>query len=104
MTTVQILPAAAQRIGEIYTYTQDKWGDAQAEKYETGLFSAIEAMAYQLPPSRQVSARFGFNGFTFRYERHFVYWRYLADGTIGIVTVLHERMHQMAQLRRDVGP
>jgi hypothetical protein len=40
-------------------------------------------------------------GFFFRYERHFVYWRRLSNGDIGIVTILHERMHQIERLRDD---
>jgi toxin ParE1/3/4 len=40
-------------------------------------------------------------GYFFRYERHFVYWRRLGNGDIGIVTILHERMHHIAQLRDD---
>jgi toxin ParE1/3/4 len=34
-----------------------------------------------------------------RAEQHVVYWRERADGAIGIVTILHERMHQLEQLR-----
>jgi len=51
--------------------------------------------------SRPVPAEFGVEGYVFRYERHFVYWRRLANGDIGIVTVLHERMHQMDRFRDD---
>ena len=44
--------------------------------------------------SRPVPAELGVEGFVFRYRRHFVYWKTLSDGAIGIVTVLHERMHR----------
>ena len=43
------------------------------------------------------------DGCIFRYEKHFVYWKTLSDGDIGIVTVLHERMHQMDRFREDFG-
>ena len=46
----------------------------------------------------------GLNGFYFRFERHFVYWRHLSNGDIGIVTILHERMHQIDRFRDDFGP
>lgn len=39
------------------------------------------------------------DGYVFRYRHHFVYWRWLANGDIGIVTVLHERMHQIGRVR-----
>jgi hypothetical protein len=37
----------------------------------------------------------------FRYQRHFVYWRTLSNGDIGIVTILHERMHQIDRFRDE---
>jgi plasmid stabilization system protein ParE len=46
---------------------------------------------------------FGVQGYFFRYERHFVYWRRLGNGDIGIVTILHERMHQIDRFREDFG-
>jgi toxin ParE1/3/4 len=54
--------------------------------------------------SRPVPAEFGVEGYVFRYQRHFVYWRKLSNGDIGIVTILHERMHQIDPLRDDFGP
>ena len=53
--------------------------------------------------SRPVPAEFGVEGFYFRHEHHFVYWRRLSDGDIGIVTILHERMHQTDRFRDDLG-
>ncbi len=43
------------------------------------------------------------NGYFFRYEKHIVYWKTLGNGDIGIVTVLHERMHQIDRFREDFG-
>ncbi len=37
----------------------------------------------------------------FRYKKHFVYWKYLSSGDVGIVTVLHERMHQIERFKED---
>jgi len=41
----------------------------------------------------------GVDGYVCRYERHLIHWRMLDDGRVGIVTVLHERMHQIPQVR-----
>jgi toxin ParE1/3/4 len=49
-------------------------------------------------------AAFCVDGYVFRYERHFVYWRRLSNGHIGIVTILHERMHQFDRFREDSVP
>ncbi|WP_253944145.1 hypothetical protein [Pseudogemmobacter hezensis] len=43
----------------------------------------------------------GLEGFFFRYEHRFVYTRRLSDGHIGIVAVLHERMHQIDRFKED---
>ena len=53
--------------------------------------------------SRPVPAEFGVEGYFFQYERHFVYWRRLSNGDIGVVTILHERMHQIDRFRQDFG-
>jgi hypothetical protein len=34
-------------------------------------------------------------------QQHFVYLRWLSNGDVGIVTILHERMHQIDRFRED---
>ena len=41
------------------------------------------------------------DGYVFRFEKHFVYWKTLSNGATGIVTVLHERMHQIGLFLED---
>jgi len=101
MAEVVVQEAASWRLDEIYRHTRERWGEAQAERYITGLFDAFGRIESRGVASRPVPAEFGVQGWFFRYERHFVYWRRLADGRIGIVTILHERMHQMARFRED---
>ena len=103
MRVVRVQEAAALRIDEIYRYSRERWGAARADTYITGLFEAFGRIAGGGVPSRPVPAAFGVDGYVFRYERHFVYWKTLSDGDIGIVTVLHERMHQMDRFREDFG-
>ncbi len=104
MTPVRVRDAAAVRIDEIYRYTRDRWGEAQADAYIAGLFDAFEGIAEGRTASRPVPAEFGVDGYVFRYKRHFVYWKTLGDGAVGIVTVLHERMHQMDRFQEDREP
>ncbi|WP_066722259.1 type II toxin-antitoxin system RelE/ParE family toxin [Sphingomonas pituitosa] len=94
-----IEPAADRRLDEIYDYTADQWGDAQADRYILRLFEHFAAIAARRVPWRQLPAEFGISVHFARAEHHIVYWRERADGTIGIVTILHERMHQLEQLR-----
>lgn len=104
MTPVRVQRAAAVRIGEICRYSRERWGEAQAEAYITGLFEAFEGVATGAIVSRPVPAEFGVDGYVFRYRRHFVYWKTLGDGAIGIVTVLHERMHRAERFQEDSEP
>ena len=64
------------------------------EAHATGVFDRI---AGRETPWRVIPAEFGVDGFFGRHEHHYVYWR-------GIVTVLHERMHQMDRFREDIAP
>lgn len=104
MPAIRIQEGASHRLDDIYRYTRDRWGEAKAETYITGLFAAFERIAAHGVVSKPIPAEFGVEGFCFRYERHFVYWRRLSNGDIGIVTILHERMHQIDRFRDDFGP
>ena len=104
MAAIRVQTAASHRIDEIYRYTRDRWGEAQADRYVTGLFEAFERIDDHGVLSKPVPADFGVEGFYLRYESHVVYWRRLPNGDIGIVTILHERMHQMDRFREDTGP
>jgi len=101
MAAVRVQESASWRLDEIYRYTREHWGEVQAKHYITGIFEAFERIETHGVASRPVPAEFGVDGFYFRYERHFVYWRRLSTGEIGIVTILHERMHQIERFRED---
>lgn len=101
MAGVRIQEAASHRLDDIYRYTRDRWGAEQADRYITGMFEAFEKIESRGVVSRPVPAEFGVDGYFSRYEQHFVYWRRLSSGNIGIVTILHQRMHQIERFRDD---
>lgn len=103
MAGVRIQEAASHRLDEIYRYTRERWGMEQADRYIAGLFEAFDRIDVHGVMSKPIPAEFGVEGYFFRYERHFVYWRRLSNGDIGIVTILHERMHRIARFREDFG-
>lgn len=80
---IRVQETASLRLDEIYRYTRNRRGETRGVV------------------SRPVPPEFGVEGYFFRYERHFVYWRRLSNGDTGIVTVLHECMQQMARLKDD---
>lgn len=93
MTQIRIQKAASLRLDDIYRYTRDRWGEDQADRYITELFEAFDQIQAGGVSSRPIPAEFDVSGYYFQYERHFVYWRPLANDDTGIVTILHERMH-----------
>lgn len=93
---------AGRRLDEIYVYTRDMWGEEQAARYIRGLFERFGEIADRKTPWRAIPAEFGVDGFFSRFEHQYIYWRLLTDGTVGIVTVLHERMHQLERFRGDL--
>jgi toxin ParE1/3/4 len=101
MSRFRIQRVAGDRLDEIYVDTREQWSDAQAELYLKGMFARFEAIAAREFPWRAIPAEFGVSGFLCKYERHFIYWKMLADGTVGIVTILHERMHQIDRFKDD---
>jgi toxin ParE1/3/4 len=102
MIGFRIQRAAGERLDEIYVYTRNQWGEAQAERYIQGMFSRFEAITAREFPWRPIAAEFEVSGFVCKYERHFIYWKVLADGTVGIVAILHERMHQIERFKDDL--
>jgi toxin ParE1/3/4 len=98
---IRVQEAASRRLDDIYRHTRDRWGAVQAERYITGMFEAFDRIEAHGVVSQNVPAEFGVEGFFFRYEHHFIYWRRLPDGDIGIVAILHERMHQIDRFKED---
>ncbi len=90
-----IQTAASFRIDAIYRDTLEQCGAAKAESYITGLFATFKNIDTLNVFSRPIPAEFGVEGFFYRYKRRYIYWKYLSDETVGIVTILHERMHQI---------
>jgi toxin ParE1/3/4 len=102
MSGFRVRRGAGDRLDEIYVYTRDQWDEAQAERYIQGMFARFEAFAAREFPWRAIPAEFEVSGFVCKYEHHFIYWKMLADGAVGIVTILHERMHQIERFRDDL--
>lgn len=103
MAAIRIQERASHKLDEIYRYTRARWGDAQAEAYITDLFDAFEKIATLKVVSKPIPAEFGVTGYFFHFRRHVVYWRSLPNGDIGVVTILHERMHRVGRLREAFG-
>ena len=58
MSAWRIQDVAGHRIDEIYFYTCETWGEAQAEAYIRGLFDRFDAIAARHFPWRPIPAEF----------------------------------------------
>lgn len=99
MTDYLLFDEARFRLDEILDYTHGQWGDAQAVCYLDGMLARFQAIADREVPWRRIPAEFGTDGYVCRHGHHFIYWKVMDDGAVGIVTILHERMQQMDLLR-----
>ena len=99
MTTYFLEPAADRALDEIYEYTAANWGEAQADAYIEGSFGFFGDIQAKQVLWRSLPAEFGVVGYFNKFQHHFVYWREMGTGGIGIVAILHERMHQIDRIR-----
>lgn len=92
-------PHADHQLDEIYEYTGAHFGEEQADRYINTLFQYFSAVASKNTTWRSVPAEFGVAGYFGKCEHHFAYWKVLGSGDVGFVAILHERMHQIEQIR-----
>ena len=104
MSAFKVHDGAGHRLDEFYTYTRCAWEPAQADKYARGLFGKFKVFAARQIPWHPIPAELGVEGFLCRYEKHVIYGKLLDDRSVGIVTILHERMHQLDRFKDDLTP
>lgn len=97
----KIYQAAKERILEIWDYTERMWGEDQADKYVRGLVEAVNAAQGKRHKWRHVMDEALSGVFIMRYQHHYLFFRELSDGTLGVISVLHENMDIPARLRED---
>ncbi len=100
---VRILPAARARLVEIWEYTEQKWGDEQADKYVREMVAAIQNIAAESHRGKRVKYKGLQNVSCFRHRHHYVFFRVLERGDIGVISILHENMDLPSRLRDDSG-
>jgi len=101
--TYVLSPIAISHLTDIYNYTFENWGEAQADKYLNELYSFFDSVSNRDIAWRPIPAEFSVQGYFARCNKHFVYWRSFPNEHVGIVAVIHERRHQMERLK-DIPP
>ena len=90
MKEVILSPAAKSDLDRIWNYTDEKWGEEQAEKYIRQLWSDLAKIAEDLKSSTAVDEiRRGYR--KGRSGSHVIFFKPFDDG-IEIIRILHQSM------------
>ena len=100
--SAKIFAPAEIRLMEIWDYTLEKWGEQQADSYVHGLIEAIHSLRNQRQRWKRVTEPALRGVWCVRHEHHYVFFRELPSGVIGIISILHENMDLPARLKEDV--
>lgn len=98
---IKILPVAESRLLAIWRYTRKAWDEEQADSYVTGLVAAIEEVAgspERWKPIRDPVLR---GAWFIRYRHHYIFFRQLPSGYLGVISILHESMDIPRRLKED---
>ena len=93
---------------DIWSYTYKTWGEKQAENYIKGLHQHLKMLIAHKSMWRQISALFMptltqkipvyFN----HYQRHYIFFRELPNGDLGVMSILHDSMDIPVRLQEDL--
>ncbi len=97
----KIFLAAQERLLEIWDYTEQTWGEDQADKYVRSLVDAINKAQDESHRWRPVLDDALRGIYFFRHQHHFIFFRKLSKGALGVISILHEKMDLPSRLRED---
>jgi len=98
----KIYKKAESQIIKIWQYTEEKWGEEQANKYVQELYESFKKISSKPELCKKIEQGKIINVFYFKYKNHFVFFRNLSDQSIGIITILHEKMNIPERLKEDL--
>lgn len=87
---VRLSPAAVAQTEDIWLYTEATFGATQADAYVGGLNHFLETLSERRPIWRPVPRERLAGAFVVRYEQHFVFFRELPSGALGVLAVQHQ--------------
>lgn len=108
MPAYRFYPRADDAQDKIWRDTFDAWGEAQAIAYITGLHAHLRLLCNdrhiwrRLPQRLAVPADIKRQAYFSRYEYHYLFFRELDNGDLGVMNILHERMDLPVRLREDL--
>lgn len=108
MAAYRFYPTADAAQDRIWRDTVDTWGEAQAVTYIAGLHAHLlrltksKALWRRLPRNLAVAADIRKDAYFTHYERHYLFFRELDNGDIGVISILHDRMDIPVRLAEDL--
>ena len=98
----RFFPTADRRQDDIWDYTYDTWGEEQADAYIEGLHVAIDSAAKGEKRWRKLEHTKLKEVYFIKYRHHFIFFKVLSNGTLGIISILHENMDVPSRILEDV--
>lgn len=108
MSSYRFYPSADRAQDDIWNYTLNQWGEAQAERYIRQLHQHLQRLADReivwrsLPRHLVVPADLKTEVYMSRYQRHYIFFRELSQDAIGVMSILHEAIDLPVRLRKDL--
>jgi len=108
MSCYRFYPRADQQQDDIWDYTLDTWGEAQAEKYIRDLHQHIEKLCENKMLWRQLPSVFmpplakKIPIFFSHYQHHYIFFRKLSNNHLGIMSIIHDSMDVPVKLQEDL--
>ena len=97
----RICQTARERLLEIWDYTERTWGEEQADTYVRDLVVAINATCDARHAWRPVLDNALIGVYFIRHQHHYIFFRELSTGGVGVINILHENMDIPARLKED---
>ena len=108
MAAYRFYPRADAAQDKIGRDTVERGGELQAVTYITGLHAHLtrlcesRALWRQLPQKLAVPTDVKREAYFSRYEHHYLFFRELDNGDLGVMSILHERMDVPVRLAEDL--
>lgn len=91
----RLSPLAETDFEDIWLYTFHNWSIEQADRYQTQIIAAIEALADGKKTGRPVTVREGY--YKYPVGSHVVFYRQ-SSSSLDVIRVLHQRMDVSSHL------
>ena len=108
MVAYRFYPRADAAQDKIWRDTVERWDEKQAVSYITGLHIHLQrlcedkAIWRKLPQRLAVPADIKREAYFSRYEHHYIFFRELDNGDLGVMSILHERTDVPVRLAEDL--